>query len=284
MLAAAVYAGIWLFMEQADELVSCGDALHGLHGKLIIVNGDVGCGVNRGHLMLGGSRLVMLSRGGYAHLPKLDIKVLHICAYALTDGAEILILKLLTLGSVSAEERAAGIDKVSPFEIFFPVHQKILLLSANGCNYLCGGSVAKKTHYTHRLLAYRLHGTQKRRFLVQGFPGVRDKDRGDTETNTGGLLLYKGGRSDVPGGVAPGIVSGAQASGGKGGCVRLTHYKLLAGKLQKGLALLRHRYERVMLFGGDAGQRLKPVGIMRGALFHGPILHGGGYYVRGRHA
>ena len=38
----------------------------------------------------------------------------------------------------------------------------------------------------------------------------------------------------------------------------------------------RRREKRVVLLGGDAGHRLEPVGVVRGAVLDGPVLQRGG--------
>ena len=98
-----------------------------------------------------------------------------------------------------------------------------------------------------------------------------------------GHLLDEGGGGHVPGGVAPGVVGGPQAAGGEGGGVGLPHDQLLAGELKQGLSVLGPGEEGVVLLGGDAGERLEPVGVVGGALLHRPVLHGVGHDVGGGH-
>ena len=83
----------------------------------------------------------------------------------------------------------------------------------------------------------------------------------------------------VPGGIATGLKGGPQTAGGEGGGVRLSLNQLLAGKLHDDAAIGRRSNEAVMLFCGDAGQGLKPVGKMGGAVLHSPVPHGGSYRV-----
>ena len=54
----------------------------------------------------------MLCLSGNAKFPKLKVQILHISADTLTDGTEIMIFKLLSLGSRCAEKGAARKDKV----------------------------------------------------------------------------------------------------------------------------------------------------------------------------
>ena len=117
-----------------------------------------------------------------------------------------------------------------------------------------------------------LHGAQKRRLLVQRLAGVGAEGRGDAEH----LVLNEGVGGGVPGGVAAGLEGGAQAAGGEAGGVGLALDELLAGEVHDGQAVVGGVDEAVVLLGGDAGQRLEPVGVVGGALLDGPLLHGVG--------
>ena len=82
--------------------------------------------------------------------------------------------------------------------------------------------------------------------------------------------------SGIPRRVAPGFESGADAAGREGGGVRLAADKRLARELADGLTGAGGRDESIMLFSGEAGHGLEPVGVMGGTHFDGPVLHGAG--------
>jgi len=86
-------------------------------------------------------------------------------------------------------------------------------------------------------------------------------------------------RVGIPGGTAAGLGGGGQAAGGEGGGVGLAPDEVGAGKFQNDPAAARVGDEAVVLFGGDAVQRLEPVGKVGGAVLNGPILHGVGHDV-----
>ena len=281
VLAGAVDAGIGLFVEEADQAVTGGHPLHGLHGQLVLVHGQVAHGEDGGHLMLGGGHLVVLGGGGDAQLPQLLIQVGHEGAHPVPDDAEVLVLQLLPLGGGCAEEGAPGVDEVPALQILLPVHQEVLLLGPHLGDDLFGRGVPKQPEDAQRLGADGLHGAQQGGFLVQRLAVVGDEDGGDAQDGAGGHLLDEGGGGHVPGGVAPGVVGGAQPAGGEGGGVGLPHDQLLAGELKQGAAVFRAGEEGVVLLRGDAGERLEPVGIVGGALFHRPVLHGVGHDVGG---
>ena len=264
--------------------MASGHPLHGLHGQLVLVHGQVAHGVDGGHLVLGGGHLVVLGDGGNAQLPQLLVEVGHEGAHALPDDAEVLVIQLLALGGGSAEEGAAGVDEVAALQVLLPVHQEILLLGTHRGEHLLGLGVAEQPQDTQTLGVDGLHGAQQGGLLVQCLAVIGDEDGGDAQDGARAHFLHKGGGGHVPGGVAPGVVGGAQAAGGEGGGVGLTHDELLAGELQQGLAVLGAGHKGVVFLRGDSGERLEPVGVVGGALFHGPILHGVGHDIGGGNA
>ena len=108
VLARAVHAGEGLFMQQAHKAVALGDLFHRLHDELILVACGVGVNIDGGHLVLAGRDLVVLGLGEHAELPQLLVQLLHISAHARTEGTEVVVVQLLTLGRLGAEERAAA--------------------------------------------------------------------------------------------------------------------------------------------------------------------------------
>ena len=95
-------------MQQADQPVAGSHLLHDLHGQLVVVGGDVGGGVDGRQLMLGRGHLVVLGLGQNAQLPELLVQVRHILRHTGLDNAEIMVVHLLTLGGLGAEQRAAA--------------------------------------------------------------------------------------------------------------------------------------------------------------------------------
>ena len=144
---------------------------------------------------------------------------------------QVLVVHLLSLGGGRAEEGAPGVDEVPALQILFPVPQEVLLLGPHLGDDLFGGGISEEPEDAQRLGADGLHGAQQGGFLVQRLAVVGDEDGGDAQDGAGGHLFDEGGGGHVPGGIAPGIVGGAQPAGGEGGGVRLPHDQLLCSDL-----------------------------------------------------
>ena len=278
VLARAVDAGIGLFVQQADQAVLFGNLFHELHHQQVLVHRDVGVGIDRGQLMLRGGHLVVLGFGIDAHAPECLVQIGHKRGNAGFEGTEIVVLQLLPLGRRRAEQRAPGKHKVGPAVVHGLVNDKVFLLGPHIHVHTPGGVVAENAQNAQRLGADGVHRAQQRGFGVQRLPRVGAEGRGDVER----AVLDKGIGGGVPGRVSPRLKGGAQTSGGEGGSVGLPADQLLARKLHHHLAGAHRRDEGVVLFGRHAGQRLEPVGVMGGPLFHGPVLHGVGYHIGNR--
>ena len=176
--------------------------------------------------MLAGGHLVVLRLGADAQLPQLLVQFRHKGLDPGADGAVIVVLHLLTLGGGRAEEGPAGEDQVGPFAIVLFVDKKILLLRPYG-----GGHpahiLAEETEYPDGLAAHRVHGAEQGGLFVQNFSVVGAEGGGDAQ----GIVLDKGVRGGVPGGIAPGLKGGPQSARGEGGGVRLALDQLLAREI-----------------------------------------------------
>ena len=275
MLAAAVDAGKGLLVQQAHQTVAVGHLLQKLHGQLVVVAGAVGIGIHLGHLVLGGSHLVVLRLGGNAHLPQLLIQLVHEFRHPGLDGPVVVVVQFLALGGFGAEQGPAAEDQVLPAAVHLLVDEEILLLRAYLGGDVLGLSVAEQPQDADALGVQQLHGTQQGGLFVQSLAAVGTENGGDIQ----GLILHKGVGRGIPGGVAPGLEGGPQAAGGEAGGVRLAPGQLLAGQLHQHAGGPLGGDEAVVLLGGEAGHGLEPVGIVGGPLFNGPFLHGGGNLV-----
>ena len=132
VLARAVDAGERLLVQQELQAVSVGDPLHRLHDQHVVVGRDVGVLERDGDLVLRGGDLVVAGLDRHAELVELGLGLEHAGQNPLGDGAEVMVLHLLPLGGLGAEERAAGVDQVGPGEIEVLVDQEVFLLGAGG--------------------------------------------------------------------------------------------------------------------------------------------------------
>ena len=275
MLTAAVHTGKRLFMKQADQIVLARRALHNLHSQLVVIGGDIGGGEDGGQLVLSGSRLVMLRLGQDAKLPKLLIDILHKGGNPGLDNAEIVIVQLLSLGGLGAEQGAAGVDQILTAVKHLPRNEEILLLRTDGGLYRRHVRVSEQAEHTQGLLVDRLHRTEEGRFLVQRLAAVGAEGGGNAQH----AVLYKRIRSGIPGRISSGLKGGTQSAGGEGGGIRLALDQLLAGKLHNHATAVGGGNEAVVLLRRDARHGLEPVGEMGSPLLDGPILHSVGHHV-----
>ena len=272
VLAGAIDAGKGLLVEQAHQPVAGGNLLQQLHGQLVLVAGGVGVGVDGRDLMLGGRHLIVLRLGQHTQLPQLLVQLLHERGDPRLDGAVVVVVQLLPLGGPGAEQRPAAELQVLPEVIHLPVDEEILLLRAYLRDDMLRLRVAEQPEDADALPVQLPHGAQQRRFLVQRLPAVGAEDGGDIQ----GVVLDKGVGRGVPGRVASGLEGGPQAAGGEAGGVGLALVQLLGTQLHAYAVRTVAGDEAVVLLGGEAGHGLEPVGVVGGAVFNGPILHGRG--------
>ena len=112
MLTGAVHTCEGLLMQQTGHAVASCHLLHRLHYQLVVVYRDICRLIDRCKLMLCGSDLVVLGLRGNAQLPQLNIQILHVGTDTLTDRSEIVILKLLSLGSRCTEQCPSRKDQI----------------------------------------------------------------------------------------------------------------------------------------------------------------------------
>ena len=270
MLTGTIHAVKRLFMHQANEAVLLRDALHNLHGQLVMVACNVGCGKYGRHFVLGRCNLIVLGLGEDAQLPQFLVQLLHERCHARADRTEIVVLHLLPLGRLGAEQRAAGEDQVLTLGVILLFNEEIFLLGADRGGYTAN-VLSEQLEHTAGLRADRFHRAQQRGLFVEDFAGVRAERRRDIERT----VLNERIAGGVPCGIAARLKGCAQAAGRERGRIGFATDKLLTGELHHYAAVVRGGDEGVVLLGRDAGHRLEPVGVVRRALGNRPVLHGG---------
>ena len=182
MLAASVYTGKGLFMKQAYKAVSCCHLLHDLHGKLIVVGGNICSGINGCQLMLCRSNLVVFGLCKDSQFPELLIKIRHIFRNLRLYHTKVVIAHFLTLGGLGTEKCTSSKDKIfSLIEHFFR-NKEILLLRSYRCLNAFDLVVAEEMKNTKCFFVQRRHRPEKRSLFVQRLTAVRAERGGNAKS------------------------------------------------------------------------------------------------------
>ena len=96
------------------------------------VRGQIGRGVDGSKLMLSGGYLIVLRFGQDTQLPQLSVQLLHEGGDTGLDGAKVVIVQLLPLGGLGAEQGPAGIDQVLALLIQSLVDQEMCIRDRYG--------------------------------------------------------------------------------------------------------------------------------------------------------
>ena len=186
-----------------------------------------------------------------------------------------MVIHLLALGRLGAEQGSAGIDEILSLLIQLPGNQEILLLRAHGGADALHIRISEELQDPHGLTVQGLHGAKQRGFLVQSFTAVGAEGCGDAQ----GGSLDEGVGGGIPGGVASCLKGGPQAAGGEGGGIGLALDQLLAGEIHDHAAVGSGGNKAVMLLGSDSGEGLEPVGVVGCSVGNRPVLHGGSHSI-----
>ena len=230
VLAGAVDAGEGLLVQQADQPVAAGDALHHLHRQLLVVGADVRVLEDRRDLVLVRGDLVVAGLDRDAELAQLELGLQHAGEDPLRDRAEVVVVELVALGRLGAEQGAAGGDQVGALEEVLLVDQEVLLLGADGGEDALALLVAEQPQRLDRRAREGVHRAQQRDLRVERLAGPGGERGRDAEQRPVRVLEDEGGAGRVPGGVAAGLEGGADAAGREGGGVGLALDQLLAGE------------------------------------------------------
>ena len=203
---------------------------------------------------------------------QLDLE--HVREDALGDRAEVVVVELVALRRLGAEQRAPGRQQVGPFEVVLLVDQEVLLLAADRREDALGvldrrAARARRSRRRESASIERSSGI----LWSSASPVHEVKAVGMHSSAPFGFSRMNAGRGRVPGGVAARLERRADAAGRERGGVRLALDQLLAGELGDRGAVAGGRVEGVVLLGRRAGQRLEPVRVVRRALLHRPVLH-----------
>ncbi len=160
-------------------------------------------------------------------------------------------------------------------EVELAIDQEVLLLGTAG-RHDALRLRAEELQDADRLLRERLHRPQERRLLVERLTGPAHERGRNDERRAVGRHEEPRRAGRIPRRVAARLEGGPHAARREARRVRLALDQFLAAELGDGAAVGRGRQERVVLLGGDAGQRLEPVRVVRGAVLDGPVLERAG--------
>ena len=273
VLTGAVDARERLLGEQADEAVLGGDAAEQRHREHLVVMRDVGGFVDRSHFVLGRSDFVVAGLDRDTEFEALAFGFHHAGEHAIRDGAEVLVFELLALGRLGAEEGAtAGVEVGTEMEEA-GVDQEVLLLRAARSGDVTVLLTEEREHAGSGLVDGS-HRAEERGLLVEGFTLPRDEGGRDAKRGTVFGVEDVGRGGDVPSGVTAGFEGGAETAVREGGGVGFGLDQRLAGELGEGAVAVRLE-EGVVLLGGEAGERIENVRVVRSTTLERPILDGG---------
>ena len=200
-------------MQQGLEPVPRGDPLERLHQQHLMIAGDVARLEQWSDLVLAGRHLVVPGLDRHAQPVELLLGLGHERQHPGGNGAEVVILELLSLGRLGPEERALAGQQIGTPIVELPVHQEVLLLGADGGNDARDTLVgAEDAEYPKRLLGKRLDRAQQRDLGVQGLTGPGHECSRDAERNVVLSPHQKGRAGGVPGGVAPRLERGPESA------------------------------------------------------------------------
>ena len=272
VLARAVHALEGLFVEKAHEPVRLGRLAESLHDEHVVVDGEIHLLEHGCELELRGRDLVVAGLRRDAELPETLLDLGHELQDARAYRAVVVVVELLVLGRSRAEDRAPRLEKVGPPHVVGAVYEEVFLLRAERQGDACLRAL-EHLHQPFDRTRNGLHRPQKRRLGVEGRARVGAEDSGNAQCRAVLVALDEGGARRIPRRVAARLEGRPQPAGRERRGVRLAAYEILPRKRHDRPRRAARLEERLVLFGGSAGERLEPVREMRRPEGDGPVLH-----------
>ena len=273
VFAGTVDARKRFFVEQPDEPVFVRFLPQDFHYKHVMIARKIQFLEQRCNLVLGRRHFVVTRLGGNAKPPERFLHIGHKRKNPMFDGTEIVVIQLLMLRRRRSEQSPSGLHKVGTRKVKVLVDQKIFLLdSERDFRHVFAGFAETPDEPPDRF-RQRLSGFQKRSLLIKRLARIGTECCRNTERGTVRVALDERGAGRIPGGITARFKRGAETAGGKTGSIRLADDQIFSGKRVNRLAVAVRFHECVVLFRGRSGQRLEPVGIMRGAFVERPAFH-----------
>ena len=177
-----------------------------------MIGGDVGVLEDRRDLVLARRHFVVPRLHRHADLVELGLDFRHERQHALGDRAEVLILELLALRRLGAEQRAAGVDQVGTREIEVAVDQEVFLLGPAGRRRRARRVEPNSFRTRTACLRQRFHRAQQRRLLVERLAGPADERGRDDQRDAPPLIEQPRRAGRIPRRVAARFEGGAHAA------------------------------------------------------------------------
>ena len=144
-------------------------------------------------LKLVGSHLVVACLDGNGQLQGLNLQVLHESLYAVGNGAEVVVVHLLVLGTLVTHQRATRHQQVGTGRVESLVDEEVLLLPTEVDLYLLYVVVEVLADILG-CIAYGVQGTQQGCLVVEGLTRIGNEDGGDAQC----VVDDEDGRGGVP--------------------------------------------------------------------------------------
>ena len=270
MLARAVDAREWFFVEEHAEVMALCDFRHYAHKQQVVVVGQVTFLEYRSQFELVGRYLVVACVGRDSEAVAFQLKVEHESLYAGGDGAEVVVLELLVFGALVTHKCAAGHYQVGTGGIQGLVDEEVLLLPSEEAVYMVD-LLVEVSRDAGSGFVDRVEGAEKRGLEVERLAGIGDEDGRDTES----LVEDEHRGGDVPGRVSAGLERVSYAAVGEAGSVRLLLHEEFAGKFLDYAPLAVVLDKGVVFLGCASSQGREPVGVVAHSVVKRPLLHPG---------
>ena len=134
MLTGAIDVLKGLLVLKAGKAVVRSKKLELLHGQEVVVNSKSALLKDRCKLMLTRCNLIMLCLCRDTQLPELVIKLFHEVVDGWTNGAKVVLVKLLALAWLTTKEGTTTQNKVRALLKVFLFDKEVLLLRTNVCD------------------------------------------------------------------------------------------------------------------------------------------------------
>mmetsp|Transcript_24639 Transcript_24639/g.48003 ORF Transcript_24639/g.48003 Transcript_24639/m.48003 type:complete len:289 (+) Transcript_24639:1141-2007(+) len=222
MLSRAIDASERLLMEENHQTKLGGLIIGHLHEKHIVVRREGGLAINRGHLMLCRSNLVVHDSHGTSELKHYCLYFVEQDVYSLRHGCKVVEVALLVARRQRTNQCAATVDQIRACTVEVCFDDKELLLPAEeGMDRLCVCGNIDCLEQPEPFSINSIIGTEQWRLVVNASTQVGYKRAWDTEN----FFIDKAGRRPIPCRESCGCMRSTKPSVGERGTISLPKEK-----------------------------------------------------------